>query len=227
MNIDKIKRVFLLGIGGIGMSGLARYFSRMGMEVSGYDRTSTELTRNLESEGIQIIYQDDENLVSDSLKLPSEETLIIYTPAIPKNLLLKSFFVTQGYRLFKRSEVLGFISENRFTIAVAGTHGKTTTSTMIAHILKHSGHDCSAFLGGISTNYNTNVLFGENNFVVVEADEFDRSFLTLHPNIAVVTSADADHLDIYGDASQLLKTFQMYLDRVVEGGTRIVKKGLP
>jgi len=227
MNIDKIKRVFLLGIGGIGMSGLARYFSRMGMEVSGYDRTSTELTRNLESEGIHIIYQDDENLVSDSLKLASEESLIIYTPAIPKNLLLKSFFVTQGHRLFKRSEVLGFISENRFTIAVAGTHGKTTTSTMIAHILKHSGHDCSAFLGGISTNYNTNVLFGENNFVVVEADEFDRSFLTLHPNIAVVTSADADHLDIYGDANELKRTFQLFLDRVVSTGKRIIKKGLP
>ena len=227
MNIDKIKRVFLLGIGGIGMSGLARYFSRMGMEVAGYDRTSTELTQILEKEGIQIIYQDEESLIDDSFKIPSAETLIIYTPAIPKNLLLKSFFVTQGHEVFKRSEVLGFISENRFTIAVAGTHGKTTTSTMIAHVLKHSGHDCSAFLGGISTNYNTNVLFGKNNFVVVEADEFDRSFLTLHPNIAVVTSADADHLDIYGDANELVRTFELFLSRVVSTGKRIVKKGLP
>src|SRR5690606_14863833 len=121
----------------------------------------------------------------------------------------------QGFDLFKRSEVLGLLSANRFTIGVAGTHGKTTTSTMIAHILKDSGYDCSAFLGGISSNYNTNVLFGENNVIVVEADEYDRSFLTLHPNIAVVTSADADHLDIYGDRSQLIRSFELYLDRVV------------
>lgn len=227
MNIDKIKRVFLLGIGGIGMSGLARYFSRMGFEVAGYDRTSTDLTNKLETEGIHVIYQDEVDLISEAFQLPSDETLIIYTPAVPKNLLLKSFFADQGHEIYKRSEVLGLISENRFTIAVAGTHGKTTTSTMIAHILKYSGHDCSAFLGGISTNYQSNVLFGANNIVVVEADEFDRSFLTLHPNIAVVTSADADHLDIYGDADELLRTFDLFLKRVVPSGKRIVKKGLP
>jgi len=135
--------------------------------------------------------------------------------------------VNRGFELFKRSQVLGFISASRFTIGVAGTHGKTTTSTMIAHILKDTGYDCSAFLGGISSNYNTNVLFGNNNVVVVEADEYDRSFLTLHPNIAVVTSADADHLDIYGDESHLIDSFKMYLDRVVQGGTSIVKTGLP
>lgn len=227
MNIDKIKRVYLLGIGGIGMSGLARYFSRLGCEVAGYDRTSTELTRTLEAEGMPISYADDVDSVPASFKSASDETLIIFTPAIPKDLKLKAFFVDHGHELFKRSQVLGFISASRFTIAVAGTHGKTTTSTMVAHVLKHSGFDCSAFLGGISTNYQNNVLFGENDVVVVEADEYDRSFLTLHPNIAIVTSADADHLDIYGDPQELITSFQMFLDRVVDGGKKIVKVGLP
>ncbi len=227
MNIDKIKRVYLLGIGGIGMSGLARYFSRLGCEVAGYDRTSTELTRTLEEEGLEVIYDDEVNSVPAAFKSASDETLIIFTPAVPKDLKLKEFFLNNGHKLFKRSEVLGFISASRFTIAVAGTHGKTTTSTMVAHVLKHSGFDCSAFLGGISTNYQNNVLFGDNDVVVVEADEYDRSFLTLHPNIAIVTSADADHLDIYGDPQELIDSFAMFLDRVVEGGQKIVKVGLP
>lgn len=227
MNIDKIKRVYLLGIGGIGMSGLARYFRRLGCEVAGYDRTSTELTRALEAEGMPVTYSDDVATVPANFQEPSEETLLIFTPAIPKDLALKAFFVNQGHELFKRSQVLGFISASRFTIAVAGTHGKTTTSTMVAHILKDSGYDCSAFLGGISSNYQNNVLFGENNVVVVEADEYDRSFLTLHPNIAIVTSADADHLDIYGDPEELVTSFKLFLDRVVDGGDKIVKKGLP
>ncbi|MGN5955814.1 UDP-N-acetylmuramate--L-alanine ligase [Sphingobacterium lactis] len=227
MNIDKIKRVYLLGIGGIGMSGLARYFRRLGCEVAGYDRTSTELTRALEAEGMPVSYDDNVATVPANFQEPSEETLLIFTPAIPKDLALKAFFVNQGHELFKRSQVLGFISASRFTIAVAGTHGKTTTSTMVAHILKDSGYDCSAFLGGISSNYQNNVLFGENNVVVVEADEYDRSFLTLHPNIAIVTSADADHLDIYGDPEELVTSFKLFLDRVVDGGDKIVKKGLP
>ena len=227
MNIDKIKRVYLLGIGGIGMSGLARYFRRLGCEVAGYDRTSTELTRALEAEGMPVTYSDDIATVPANFQEPSDETLLIFTPAIPKDLALKAFFVNQGHELFKRSQVLGFISANRFTIAVAGTHGKTTTSTMVAHILKDSGYDCSAFLGGISSNYQNNVLFGENNVVVVEADEYDRSFLTLHPNITIVTSADADHLDIYGDPEELVTSFKLFLDRVVDGGDKIVKKGLP
>ena len=227
MNIDKIKRVYLLGIGGIGMSGLARYFSRLGCEVAGYDRTSTELTRTLESEGMNISYEDNVDAIPVVFRHASEDTLLIFTPAIPKDLKLKAFFVEQGHELFKRSQVLGFISASRFTIAVAGTHGKTTTSTMVAHILKDSGYDCSAFLGGISSNYNNNVLFGDNNVVVVEADEYDRSFLTLHPNIAIVTSADADHLDIYGNPDELVNTFKLFLDRVVESGESIVKKGLP
>ncbi|MEN5436096.1 UDP-N-acetylmuramate--L-alanine ligase [Sphingobacterium faecium] len=227
MKIDAIKQVYLIGIGGIGMSGLARYFAHLGCVVKGYDRTETELTKTLVSEGIEISYVDDINTIDPIFNISNEETLIIFTPAIPKDSKIKHHLEEVGHTLHKRSEVLGIISESRFTIGVAGTHGKTTTSTMVAHILKDSGFDCSAFLGGISSNYDTNVLYGNNDVVVVEADEYDRSFLTLHPNIAIVTSADADHLDIYGDASQLLTTFQMYLDRVVEGGTRIVKKGLP
>lgn len=227
INIDQIKQVYLIGIGGIGMSGLARYFHHLGCKVSGYDRTKTDLTIALVEEGIDIIYQDDTSLLPVEFGQPSDSSLVIFTPAVPKDLKIKNYFIDKGFEIYKRSQVLGFISASRFTIGVAGTHGKTTTSTMIAHILKDSGYDCSAFLGGISSNYNTNVLYGENNVVVVEADEYDRSFLTLHPNIAVVTSADADHLDIYGDESHLIESFQMYLDRVVEGGHRIVKKGLP
>lgn len=227
MNLNHIKRVYLLGIGGIGMSGLARYFKHLGCEVKGYDKTETDLTKALVAEGIDVIYQDDLSLLPVEFKQASAETLLIFTPAVPKGLLLKNFFLENGFTLYKRSEVLGIISASRFTIAVAGTHGKTTTSTMIAHVLKDSGYDCSAFLGGISSNYNTNVLYGENNVVVVEADEYDRSFLTLHPNIAVLTSADPDHLDIYGDESHLIESFELFLGRVVEGGVTIVKKGLP
>lgn len=227
MNIDQIKQVYLIGIGGIGMSGLARYFHHLGCAVFGYDKTETELTSTLVAEGIPVVYEDNTAFIPAAFAVPKAESLVIFTPAVPKDLKIKNHFVELGFELFKRSQVLGFISASRFTIGVAGTHGKTTTSTMIAHILKDTGYDCSAFLGGISSNYNTNVLFGDNNVVVVEADEYDRSFLTLHPNIAIVTSADADHLDIYGDESHLIESFEMYLDRVVEGGHSIVKKGLP
>lgn len=227
MNLDHIKQVYLLGIGGIGMSGLARYFNHLGCEVRGYDRTESELTQALVAEGIAVSYVDDPDLLPAIYTVPSEETLLIYTPAVPQDLKLKNLLLDKGCKLFKRSEVLGIISASRFTIAVAGTHGKTTTSTMIAHVLKDTGYDCSAFLGGISTNYNTNVLYGNNNVVVVEADEYDRSFLTLHPNIAVVTSADADHLDIYGSERELLESFKLFMGKVVEGGTSIVKQGLP
>lgn len=227
MNLDHIKRVYLLGIGGIGMSGLARYFKHLGCDVQGYDRTETDLTRALVQEGIEVVYQDEVDLLPAVYRQPSAETLLVFTPAIPQDLAIKAYFANNGFTLYKRSEVLGIISASRFTIAVAGTHGKTTTSTMIAHLLKDSGYDCSAFLGGISSNYNSNVLYGENNVVVVEADEYDRSFLTLHPNIAVVTSADADHLDIYGDEKHLLESFALFLRRVTRDGVSIVKKGLP
>lgn len=227
MNIDHIRQVYLIGIGGIGMSGLARYFHRLGCRVSGYDKTETALTRQLATEGISIIYTDDFALVDDVFKPADGHTLIIYTPAVPRDLGLISAFRQAGHELYKRSQVLGLISERRYTIAVAGTHGKTTTSTLIAHILKDSGYDCSAFLGGISVNYNTNVLFANNQVMVVEADEYDRSFLTLHPDIAVVTSADADHLDVYGDKEHLHESFQLFLSQLVDDGLSIVKAGLP
>ncbi|SEL33177.1 UDP-N-acetylmuramate--L-alanine ligase [Parapedobacter koreensis] len=227
MNIDNIKQVYLIGIGGIGMSALARYFRHLGCLVAGYDKTETTLTMQLVAEGIPVIYSDDFSQVDDAFKIAGETTLIIYTPAVPSGLGILNQFNALGHTLFKRSQVLGLISQRRFTIAVAGTHGKTTTSTLVAHLLKDSGYDCSAFLGGISTNYNSNVLFSDNNVVVVEADEYDRSFLTLHPDIAVVTSADADHLDIYGDKGHLEESFSLFLHQVQADGTTIVKIGLP
>ncbi len=223
--LDKIKYVFLLGIGGIGMSGLARYFKNRNCIVSGYDKTETPLTKQLVQEGISIIYVDDLNLVQDPFKDNSEEILIIYTPAIPVNNSIFTYFVQQG-NIYKRSQVLGIISEGMYTIAVAGTHGKTTTSTIITHLLKSGGIDCTAFLGGISTNYHSNFLIGDSNVMVVEADEYDRSFLTLHPDVAVITSMDADHLDIYGNAESLEKSFQLFASQLKEGGQLFVKLGL-
>jgi UDP-N-acetylmuramate--alanine ligase len=227
MELKSIQQVYLIGIGGIGMSGLARYFHHRGCVVCGYDKTPTELTDELQQEGIPVVFADDEALIPTAFHTPNEETLIIYTPAIPKDSVILNFFKAQGFELFKRSQVLGIISKGMFTVAVAGTHGKTTTSTMIAHILKASGKDCSAFLGGISTNYHTNVLYGKNNIVVVEADEYDRSFLTLHPDIAIITSMDADHLDIYGDHSHLTESFKLFASQIKPGGKLIHKKGLP
>lgn len=226
MELDNIKRVYLIGIGGIGMSGLARYFHKRGCIVSGYDRTETPLTSALKSEGITIVFQDEENNIPFAFQENDEQTLVIYTPAIPKDAKILNFFRDNGFSLKKRSEVLGIISKGMFCIAVAGTHGKTTTSSMVAHILKHAGNDCSAFLGGLASNYNSNVLFGSNKVVVVEADEYDRSFLTLHPDIAIVTSMDADHLDIYGDASHLTESFQLFASQLKTGGQLIHRAGL-
>jgi UDP-N-acetylmuramate--alanine ligase len=227
MELKNIQRVYLIGIGGIGMSGLARYFRHLDCVVCGYDKTSTELTGELQQEGIPVIFDDNEAFIPTSFHQPNENTLIIYTPAIPKDSHILNFFQDKGFELFKRSQVLGIISRGMYAVAVAGTHGKTTTSTMIAHILKYSGRDCSAFLGGISTNYHTNVLYGKNNIVVVEADEYDRSFLTLHPDIAIITSMDADHLDIYGDHSHLTDSFKLFASQIKPGGKLIHKKGLP
>ncbi|WP_183575158.1 UDP-N-acetylmuramate--L-alanine ligase [Mucilaginibacter sp. X5P1] len=227
MELQNIKRVYLIGIGGIGMSGLARYFHHLGCIVCGYDKTSTELTTELHNEGIQIIFDDNAEWIPMSFRQPDEGTLIIFTPAIPKDSQVLNFFKDRGFELFKRSQVLGLISKGKFTVAIAGTHGKTTTSTMVAHILKDSGVDCSAFLGGIASNYNSNVLYGKNDIVVVEADEYDRSFLTLYPNIAVITSMDADHLDIYGDHAHLTDSFKMFASQIKEGGVLIHKQGLP
>ena len=226
MNIDNIKYVYLIGIGGIGMSGLARYFNHLGYRVEGYDKTETSLTRQLEEEGIRIVYKDDPSTVPSEVLNNLEETLVIYTPAIPKDSKIIRVFRDKGHGLHKRSEVLGLLSAQKYTIAIAGTHGKTTTSTMVAHILTDSGFPCSAFLGGIATNYNTNALFSDSEVMVVEADEFDRSFLTLHPDIAIVTSMDADHLDIYGSHDQLKDSFRLFIDQVKGTGVRIVHEGL-
>ena len=226
MELENIKRVYLIGIGGIGMSGLARYFKKRGCVVCGYDKTITPLTSALRNEGISVVYQDEEDNLKISFLENDPETLIIYTPAIPKDSKILNYFRSGGFTLKKRSEVLGILSKGMYTIAVAGTHGKTTTSSIIAHVLKDSGYDCSAFLGGIATNYDSNVLFGDNNTMVVEADEFDRSFLTLYPDVAIVTSMDADHLDIYGDRSHLVESFRQFVSQIKEGGRLIYKKGL-
>jgi UDP-N-acetylmuramate--alanine ligase len=227
MELSSIKRVYLVGIGGIGMSGLARYFHHLGCVVCGYDKTSTDLTNDLHNEGIQIIFDDEPDYIPMSFQTPDTGTLLIFTPAIPKDSKILHFFKDKGFGLYKRSQVLGIISKGMFTVAVAGTHGKTTTSTMVAHILKASGNDCSAFLGGISSNYLSNVLYGKNNVVVVEADEYDRSFLTLHPDVAIITSMDADHLDIYGDHAHLTDSFKLFASQIKPGGKLIHKKGLP
>ena len=226
MELRNVDKVFLIGVGGIGMSGLARYFKKRGADVCGYDKTSTPLTDALQREGIPVSFVDETDQIPVQFHENDLSTLIIYTPAIPKDSAVLNYFISKGFPLKKRSEVLGIISKGMFTIAVAGTHGKTTTSCIIAHLLKDSGYDCSAFLGGIASNYNTNVLFADNNTLVVEADEYDRSFLTLHPDIAVITSMDADHLDIYGDAAHLTESFKLFAGQLKPGGILINRKGL-
>lgn len=226
MELANINRVYLIGIGGIGMSGLARYFKKRGCVVCGYDKTATALTDALISEDIAIVFKDEIEDIPAGFHQNDDHTLIIYTPAIPANSAILNFFKSKNFALRKRSEVLGILSKGMFTIAVAGTHGKTTTSCMVAHILKDSGYDCSAFLGGIATNYGSNVLFGDNNTLVVEADEYDRSFLTLHPDITVITSMDADHLDIYGDKEHFKESFQLFALQLKNKGKLLHKQGL-
>lgn len=227
MELSNIKRVYFVGIGGIGMSALARYFAKRGCVVCGYDKTRTALTAQLEQEGILISFVDEAEMIPVAFREKYEDTLIVYTPAIPKDSHILNFFQNKGFDLKKRSQVLGIISEGMYCVAVAGTHGKTTTSSMVAHILTDTGFGCTAFLGGITTNYNSNVLYGNNNVVVVEADEFDRSFLTLHPDIAVITSMDADHLDIYGDKSHLEESFHLFASQLKPEGRLFIKDGLP
>jgi UDP-N-acetylmuramate--alanine ligase len=209
------------------MSGLARYFAHLGCIVCGYDRAATDLTNDLHNEGIRVIFDDREDWIPLSFQTPDSGTLIIYTPAIPEDSVILNFFRNRGFEMLKRSQVLGLISKSMFTIAVAGTHGKTTTSCMVAHILKDSGTDCTAFLGGILSNYQSNVLYGNNNIVVVEADEYDRSFLTLYPDIAIVTSMDADHLDIYGDHDQVIESFKQFASQIKDNGVLIFHVDLP
>jgi UDP-N-acetylmuramate--alanine ligase len=227
MELSKIKSVYFVGVGGIGMSAIARYFAKRGVAVSGYDKTKTVLTTELEQEGILISYVDEVSTLADDFSQSGDDVLVVYTPAIPKDSKILNHFLSLGFSLKKRSEVLGIISQGMFCIAVAGTHGKTTTSSMVAHILTDTGFGCTAFLGGITSNYNTNVLFGKNNVVVVEADEYDRSFLTLHPDVSVITSMDADHLDIYGDESHLHESFYLFAEQLKADGKIFVKNGLP
>jgi len=227
MKLSNVQQVYLIGIGGIGMSGLARYFNHAGCMVCGYDKTSTPLTDALQLEGMAITFSDSINEIPELFLNADEKTLVIYTPAIPQASAILNHFKTNGFELYKRSQVLGLISQSLFTVAVAGTHGKTTTSSIIAHILKEAGMDCTAFLGGIASNYNSNVLFGKSNILVVEADEYDRSFLTLSPDVAVITSMDADHLDIYGDHAQLTESFQLFASQIKPGGCLVARQGLP
>ncbi len=215
-----MNQVYFIGIGGIGMSAIARYYNFKGLKVSGYDKTPSELTRALESEGIEIHYEEDINFVPKDV----ENTLVVYTPAIPKDMKELVYVLENGYRVIKRSRTLGEIAEGQRCLAVAGTHGKTTTSTLLAHIFTDSGEGCSAFLGGISKNYDTNLLMSRNETIVAEADEFDRSFLQLFPEIAVITSMDADHLDIYSNISNMHEAFKAFASQV--SGTVITKIGL-
>ena len=214
------KQVYFIGIGGIGMSAIARYYNAKGYKVSGYDKTPSPLTEALENEGIEVHYEDNTDYVPKDVA----ETLVVYTPAIPKDMGELVYVQENGYRVIKRSRMLGEISHGQRCMAVAGTHGKTTTSTLVSHLFTASGEGCSAFLGGISKNYNTNLLISGNDVVVAEADEFDRSFLQLYPEIAVITSMDADHLDIYGDEAHIREAFKAFASQV--SGTVIKKYGL-
>lgn len=218
--LTKIQTIYFIGIGGIGMSAIARYFLAKGAYVSGYDKTPTVLTNQLEKEGILIHYTDDIALV------PKQPDVVVYTPAIPKDHQELNYFMQQGFPVMKRSDILQWITENAFNICIAGTHGKTTVTSMVAHLLRHSGYGCNAFLGGISANYQTNFWSHERNVVVVEADEYDRSFLKLSPNIEVITSMDPDHLDIYGTAAEVENAFVQFAGKLKPGGTIVAKYGL-
>lgn len=225
------KNIYFIGIGGIGMSALARWFNAKGYFVAGYDRTPTALTDSLIKEGINIHFEDDINLIPETIKNSSiEENLIVYTPAVPNEHTELNYFLQKGHPIHKRAEVLGWISKDYFTVAVAGTHGKTTTSSMIAHILHQAGKPCIAFLGGIVQNYDSNLILDKGIdkeiVMVVEADEYDKSFLHLQPNIAVVTSMDADHLDIYGEKAHVIASFKEFIKKIQVKGKLFTKKDL-
>jgi UDP-N-acetylmuramate--alanine ligase len=220
-DLKDIGAVYFIGIGGIGMSAMARYFKSTGRRVNGYDRTETPLTRQLVKEGIGVDYTDNPD------RVPKDVQLVIYTPAIPGDHKGLAYYRSHGYNVLKRSDVLGLITKSSLNVCVAGTHGKTTISTLVAHILRQSGFGCNALLGGISSNYDTNFWSNERNVWVVEADEYDRSFLKLHPDIAVVSSMDADHLDIYGTLAAVEEAFIAFSERIKDGGTLINKYGLP
>ena len=219
-DLNKISNIYFAGIGGIGMSALARYFNTIGVSVSGYDKTETELTKQLQAEGIEIHFEDNIALLDKNAEV------VVYTPAIPATHTELNYYRENNYELLKRSDVLGMLTKDSFNICVAGTHGKTTTSAMVAHVLRDSDYGCNAFLGGIAANYETNFWKSDNNISVAEADEYDRSFLKLSPNVAIITSMDADHLDIYGTEKNMQDAFVEFTTKIKEGGCLIVKHGL-
>ncbi|MCQ2203165.1 MAG: UDP-N-acetylmuramate--L-alanine ligase [Bacteroidales bacterium] len=223
----EFKNIYFVGIGGIGMSALARHFKALGYNVSGYDKTRTRLTDEIEAENISVTFDDEVGSIPETFK-DKEQTKVVFTPAIPKDNKILSYFVDNGYDVMKRAAMLGELTSKSDAICIAGTHGKTTTSTLTAHILKNSSVGCSAFLGGISTNYDTNYWSNtQSQFVVTEADEFDRSFLHLHPYLALITAMDADHLDIYGTKEEVVKAFRQFASQTTVGGSLVYKLGLP
>ncbi|AUC75239.1 UDP-N-acetylmuramate--L-alanine ligase [Olleya sp. Bg11-27] len=226
MNLNTIHNIYFIGIGGIGMSAIARYFKASGKHVSGYDKTQTDITISLEGLGVTVHFEDAIANI-EARYLNPESTVVVYTPAVPKSHTELLYFRNNGFKVLKRSEILGLITENTFCLAVAGTHGKTTTTSILGHLLNECDIELTAFLGGISENYNSNLILNGDQVSVVEADEFDRSFLTLSPDMACITSMDADHLDIYGDASELIKTFEDFSKKLKPNGKLFVKNGLP
>lgn len=220
MDVLNLKTVYFIGVGGIGMSAIARFFKQRGAVVRGYDRSTTELTTQLEAEGIDIHYSDDISLVDKAAEL------VVYTPAIPQDHSELNWYRSNNYPVYKRSDVLQWITQSMFAITVAGTHGKTTISTMISYLLRETGFGCNAFLGGVSVNYQSNYWSSSNQVAVVEADEYDRSFLKLSPDIAVLTAMDADHLDIYGTVEEMEAAFVQYTKNIKHNGTLLVKHGL-
>lgn len=217
MNLDRYTHIYFIGIGGIGMSALARYFSFYGRQVAGYDRTPTEITESMTELGIPVHFKDSIELIGDAF-LDPDQTLVIYTPAVPATHSELVYFKANGFEVIKRADALGMISASSICLAVAGTHGKTTTTSILGHLLAETGEEVTAFLGGISENYQSNLILKGNEVFVVEADEFDRSFLKLSPDMACITSMDADHLDIYGNKEELRNTFKAFAQRVKTGG---------
>ncbi|UKM66228.1 UDP-N-acetylmuramate--L-alanine ligase [Flavobacteriaceae bacterium GSB9] len=226
MNLNQIHNVYFIGIGGIGMSALARYFHAYGKNVAGYDKTSTDVVDGLVDLGIQVHFEDAIKHIPSAF-INVENTLVVYTPAVPKQHTELNHFIENQFQVVKRSKLLGLITENTFCLAVAGTHGKTTTTSILGHLMHECNVPLTAFLGGISENYNSNLILKGTEVTVVEADEFDRSFLALSPNFAGITSMDADHLDIYGDAEALKESFEDFSKKVKPNGKLFVKKGLP
>ena len=226
MDINKVTAVYFVGAGGIGMSALIRYFLAKGKRVGGYDKTPSDLTEELKKEGADIHYEDNVALIGEAFKSP-DDTLVVYAPAVPESHTELTYFRAHGFEVMKRARVLGEITKSSRGLCVAGTHGKTTTSSMLAHLLKQSAVDCNAFLGGILKNYESNLMLSDtSDFTVIEADEFDRSFHWLTPYMAVITSADPDHLDIYGTHEALREAFSQFVGQIREGGALVVKQGV-